>query len=106
MPKTKTPYIVGLAGSVFLALCALAYGNVGLSGFDRVLAEPWGLVTLADVFLGGVCMGAVIFAIESDKRVAAAWTLSIFVLGHIASVVWLLLRFIPKNTANPSGDLH
>lgn len=96
MLKRKTPYIVGLAGLLFLLLCGLAYNSVGGSGFDVVLAQPWGLVTLADVMLGGVCMGAVIFATESDKRVALAWAVSIFPLGHVVSVIWLLVRFLPK----------
>lgn len=100
MPKQKMSYIVGIAGLVFVALCALAYGSVGWSGFDRVLAQPWGLVTLADVMLGGVCMGAVIFASEPDKRIAAAWTVPIFLLGHVVSVMWLVSRFLPKQAAN------
>lgn len=92
-------YIVGAAGGFFLLLCLLAYAQVGGNGFDTVLAEPWGVVTLMDVMLGGVCMGAVIFSQESDKRVAAAWTLPIFLLGHVVSVAWLLVRFLPKKAA-------
>ena len=93
-----TRYVVGAAGAFFLLLCLMAYRQVGGSGFDTVLAEPWGLVTLMDVMLGGVCMGAVIFAQENDKRIAAAWTLPIFLLGHVVSVAWLLVRFLPKKT--------
>lgn len=92
-------YIVGAAGAFFLLLCFFAYSQVGGSGFDTVLAEPWGVVTLMDVMLGGVCMGAVIFTQESDKRIAAAWTLPIFLLGHVVSVAWLLVRFLPKKIA-------
>lgn len=91
-------YVVGAGGAFFLLLCFLAYRATGLSGFDNVLAEPWGVVTLMDVMLGGVCMGAVIFAYESDKRVALAWTVAIFPLGHVVSVAWLLWRFLPKKT--------
>ena len=57
---------VGLAGLLFLLLCITAYQSVGGSGFDNVLAEPWGLVTLADVMLGGICMGAVILGLWVD----------------------------------------
>ena len=106
MPKQISFYVVGLAGLLFLGLCFLAYTNVGLSGFDLVLAQPWGLVTLADVSLGGVCIGAVIFAFEKDKKIAVAWTAPIFLLGHVVSVAWLLVRFLPKQGANQSGDLH
>ena len=87
--------IVAAAGILFLAMCVNAYRAVGGSGFDNVLAEPWGVVTLLAVMLGGVCMGAVIFAHEKQKRVALAWTLPIFLLGHVVSVVWVLVRFLP-----------
>jgi len=99
MTDTKTTIskiIISLAGILFLILCWNAYRSVGGSGFDSVLAEPWGLVTLADVMLGGVCMGAVIFVHEKQKRVAIMWTLPIFLLGHLVSVAWLLLRFLPQ----------
>ena len=86
--------IVGFVGLGFVGLCALAYANMGWQGFDRVLAEPWGLVTLADVMVGAVCMNAVIFFSEDDWRVALAWGAPIFILGHVVSCVWIVLRFL------------
>jgi len=62
----KLKIIVGFALSIFLVACVLAYLAVGWSGFDKVLAEPWGLVTILDLVLGVVCMTAVIFTVESD----------------------------------------
>lgn len=91
--------IIAACGAFFLICCFLAYGQAGLSGFDRVLAEPWGLVTLLDVMLGAACMGAVIFYHEQDKRVALVWTALIFPLGHIVSALWLILRLLPKKPA-------
>lgn len=98
--STILKFAVGLAGILFLILCFTAYQSVGGGGFDNVLAEPWGLVTLADVMLGGVCMGAVIFTHEQQKPVAAMWIVPIFVLGHVVSVVWLLARFLPTKGSN------
>ena len=98
--STILNFVLALAGILFLILCFTAYQSVGGSGFDNVLAEPWGVVTLGDVMLGGVCMGAVIFTHEKQKRVAAMWTLPIFVLGHVVSVVWLLVRFLPSKGPN------
>ena len=46
--------------------------------------------------LGGMCMGVVIFAHEKQKRIALIWTLPIFLLGHVVSVAWLLMRFLPQ----------
>ena len=86
--------IVGFVGLGFVGLCALAYANIGGQGFDRVLAEPWGLVTLADVMVGAVCMSVVIFFSEDDWRVALAWGAPIFILGHVVSCAWVVSRFL------------
>ncbi len=96
MKRTISKIIIALAGLLFLALCWHAYRSVGGGGFDNVLAEPWGRVVLADVMLGGVCMGAVIFAHEKQIHVAALWTVPIFVLGHVVSVAWVVMRFLPQ----------
>ena len=94
--------IVGLAGLAFLAKCIEAYMQVGLSGFDAVLAQPWGMVTLWDVFLGGVCMSAIIVTYEKNWRVAALWALLIFGLGHVVSAAWVVFRFLPLETKSKS----
>ena len=86
--------IVGLVALGFVGLCALAYSHIGWQGFDRVLAEPWGLVTLADVMVGAVCMSVVIFFSEDDWRVALAWSAPIFILGHVVSCAWVVSRFL------------
>lgn len=96
MQATKGQIVLSLAAVVFLLFCGLAYSQVGGSGFDIVLAQPWGLVTLLDVFLGALCVSAVIFSVETDKRVALAWSVPIFVLGHVVSAAWLVVRFLPK----------
>ena len=85
--------IVSLAAIGFLAMCWQAYQQVGLAGFDLVLEQPWGMVTLLDVALGAVCMSAVIFHYEKNIWTAAIWSLLIFPLGHVVSAAWLVLRF-------------
>ena len=91
--------IVGLAALGFVGLCALAYADIGWQGFDRVLAEPWGLVTLADVMVGAVCISVVIFFSEDDWRVALAWGAPIFILGHVVSCAWVVSRFLRAKQA-------
>ncbi|HCD16123.1 MAG TPA: hypothetical protein DEQ83_00625 [Rhodobiaceae bacterium] len=89
-----TRAVVGFVALAFIGLCVLAYTAIGWQGFDRVLAEPWGLVTLADVMVGAVCMSVVIFYSETDWRVALAWSAPIFFLGHVVSCIWVILRFL------------
>ena len=86
----KLKIIVGFALSIFMVACVLAYLAVGWSGFDKVLAEPWGLVTILDLVLGVVCMTAVIFTVESDWKKATMWSVPIYFLGNIVTAVWIL----------------
>jgi hypothetical protein len=37
----------------------------------------------------------VIFLTEKDWRVALAWSAPIFLLGHVVSIGWLVVRMIP-----------
>ena len=86
-------YIVGLAALGYLAANVWAYGQVGWSGFDVVMAQAWGKVMALDVALGAVCMRAVSFHHEDKRWVAALWSLFIFPFGHLVSASWLILRF-------------
>jgi hypothetical protein len=90
--------IVSLAALAFVAKCISAYSQVGFTGFDAVLAQPWGMVTLWDVFLGGLCMSAIIFTQEKDWRLGVLWSVSIFALGHVVSAAWVVFRFLPQAT--------
>jgi hypothetical protein len=90
-------FIVSLAAIGFLALCWQAYQQAGWGGFDVVLEQPWGFVTLMDVALGAVCMSAVIFHYEKHVWTAALWSLLIFPLGHVVSAAWLVFRFSNLN---------
>jgi hypothetical protein len=83
-------FILLTAIIIFLSACWLAYQAVGWTGFDRVLAESWGLVTLLDVVLGGVVMSIVIFLSEDKPSRAGLWTVGIFLFGHTLSALWLL----------------
>ncbi len=87
--------IAGFNGLLFIASFSFAYQTVGWGGFDTVLAEPWGLVTIADFMLGGVCFALIIFTFESDWRVALIWSLPIFVLSNLVTVAWIIFRFHP-----------
>ncbi len=88
--KNIAIFILLSAVTIFLTVCWLAYQAVGWTGFDRVIAESWGLVTLLDVFLGGVVMSIVVFLNEDKAWRAGLWTVGIFLLGHTISAFWLL----------------
>ena len=76
-----------------LVVWAIAQGGGG-EALNFLLTEPWGLVTLADLYLGFVLISVVIFIVEEDKRIAALFILPLFLLGNIVSAVWLAWRFM------------
>jgi len=100
----KVKIIVLTALILFLALCYWAWQVTGFSGFDNVLAEPWGIVTIADLGLGAVCATMVIFTTEKNWRVALAWSLPIFLLGNIVTAAWIYLRFAQMPIMKSSVD--
>lgn len=86
-------WIIILALVAHLVACGVAYQMVGFSGFDQVLAQPWGIVTILDLVLGAVCITAVIFTLEKNWQTAALWSVPIFILGNVVTAVWILIRF-------------
>lgn len=89
-----------------LALAVLALFAAGLvvtiviaSGQEDVLtalvaigSDPWGLVTLIDLFCGLFFVALWIGAVESDRRVAFVAIALLLVLGNLVTAVYLLLR--------------
>lgn len=60
--------------------------------FDRITADPWGLVTLFDLYAGLVLMGLVVWAVEGRRPLALLWLLASFVLGNVAYALWMAWR--------------
>ena len=89
---------IALAVFVLFAI-ALLVTIVIASGQEDVLTamrviggDPWGLVTLIDLFCGLFFAALWIGAVEGDRRVAIAGIALLFVLGNLVTAVYLLLR--------------
>ncbi|MBY0611599.1 MAG: hypothetical protein K2P80_05400 [Beijerinckiaceae bacterium] len=85
--------VLGLAGSV-LAI-AIIYAS-GAASFSQSLAlithDPWGLVTLIDLYAGLIFAGILIFYLEGCKPSAWLWLVASLFLGNIVTAGWFLLR--------------
>lgn len=89
--------LIGLAAAlVALILWAAANASFGAS-FAAISADPWGLVTLADLYLGFVVAGVIVALVEKPLA-AALWFVGFLVLGNVLVALWLAFR-LPKIAA-------
>jgi hypothetical protein len=92
MPRLAVVF-TGLLGLVLLAsiLWAMAVSNFG-AAFGMIIAEPWGVVTLIDLYTGFV-FAAVVIGFFERSRAAIFWIVPIFFLGNLVTALWLALRW-------------
>jgi hypothetical protein len=54
----------------------------------RTLADPWGVVMLADLYIGFILTGLFVAAVEKWRPHAFLWMAASFVLGNVAYGLW------------------
>jgi hypothetical protein len=86
---------LALAGAIAWAMSKAPFW----ASFGAIVADPWGLVTLADLYLGFFACAAIIALAERRAGVALAWIVALFVLGNLVTGLWLALRGLPKLTS-------
>lgn len=87
--------IAGLAiGLLALIIWAGLNANF-LSSFAQVMANPWGLVAIADLYFGFVIFSAILLVVDGAKPASFIWIVALFCAGNVLSAVWLVLR-LPK----------
>lgn len=72
-------------------LIASHHGNV-VEGFRRLVAEPWGLVTLLDLGVGLLFVAVWMALAETKPWRAGAWIVALFLLGNMVTLAFLLAR--------------
>lgn len=87
-----------IAALGILAMTAvLVYGfTVGDFGVDGtlILANPWGIVSLVDLYTGFVLFSMWIYFRESSRVMAVIWILAMMVLGFFTGAVYVLYAFM------------
>ena len=68
---------------------ALAAGDFFAEG-AWMLANPWGRVSLVDLYAGFALIGCWIVARERSFRRAAPWILALLVLGNLTTCLYVL----------------
>ena len=90
-----TPYRIAFsllgAGLAALIVWAMRTGEFSAAG-AWLTSDPWGIVTLADLYLGFALAAAAIALFERSLAARLFWITPIFVLGNVWTVAWFVLR--------------
>jgi len=78
---------IGFTGLIFWALSIKPLGE----SLEYIAADPWGVVTLADLYLGFILFMFFIFKTSISKIKAVVWSASLLVLGNVIAVIYLIL---------------
>ena len=88
--------IIAALGAIALAFAIVWAGmTAGQSLSEAVgwlVSEPWGVVSLIDLYLGFVLIAILIWVFEPNKLIALVFILPLPVLGNVWSAVWLAWR--------------
>jgi hypothetical protein len=89
---------IGLAGLALLGLIVWAcLANQDLHGtfgqqLSVLMTLPFGMASLADLYLGFALFAVVVFLTERSWIVALLWAAPVLILGNIWSALWFVVR--------------
>ena len=83
--------MLALAALLILVVLGGMHGSVVVA-LKEMAADPWGLATLVDLLIGLVLVSAWIFVLEPRRGAWLAWTISLFLLGNISTVIFFAVR--------------
>lgn len=84
---------LALIALAFAAMIAYAIGDGSFSEAGSwLMSEPWGLVTLADLYFGFAMMAIVIWLVEPRPLTAILWILPLPFLGNLWTAIWFIRR--------------
>jgi len=92
---TLVRILSALGGLALLALIVWAMATAGQSLTEAIawlVSEPWGVVSLFDLYLGFFLIAVLIWVLEPNKAIALAFILPLPVLGNVWAAVWVAWR--------------
>ena len=95
----------GLALAALIVWAAVTAGQSLAEAVGWLVSEPWGAVTLADLYLGFVFLAVIIWLLEPNKAIALAFIVPLPFLGNVWAAVWMAWRLagaVRERRAHPS----
>jgi len=87
-----TRLLTAIGGLILGGLIWIAFtsGDFGAAG-AWLMSDPWGRVTLFDLYLGFVFLAVIIALFEKSWWRAMLWIIPLPFLGNIWAAIWLVL---------------
>lgn len=85
--------LAGLAGIILTVY--IVWGFMAAPFWESVsviMANPWGVVTVVDLYTGFILSGILIAVLEPKKRTVPLWVIPIFFLGNVVTAAWIVFR--------------
>lgn len=79
---------VALSGLIWWAFTASSIS----ASFAMIVEDPWGVVALADLYIGFILLAAIIWLFEASRLQALIWIVPIFFLGNAWAAAWMVWR--------------
>jgi predicted small integral membrane protein len=90
MKLAKSISLLGVFAMTAVLVYGFVWGDFSGEG-SRLLAMPWGIVSLVDLYTGFVLFSAWIIYREKSLPAALAWTLAMLVLGFFTGSLYTFL---------------
>lgn len=81
-----------LAAFIWLCIDAARQSGVLEGGAAMLEASRWGLVSLVDLYLGLLFIGAWMYFVSARRRWLPLWWVGLACLGNIATLLFVLMR--------------
>ncbi|MDP2814401.1 MAG: DUF1475 family protein [Erysipelotrichaceae bacterium] len=89
----KTMAIIGVLAMTAALIYGFTVGDFGADG-ALILSNPWGIVSLVDLYTGFVLFSMWIYFRESNLLISILWIIAMMVLGFFTGAVYVLYAFL------------
>jgi predicted small integral membrane protein len=90
MRLAKIVSVLGIFAMTSVLIFGFTRGDFGLDG-SKLLANPWGIVSLVDLYTGFTLFSGWIIYREKSLPVAVLWTIAMMTLGFFAGSLYAFL---------------
>ena len=96
MKIPKTIAWIGVLAMTAVLIFGFVKGDFASDG-ALLLANPWGIVSMVDLYVGFVLFSCWIAFREKNSIVAAVWIVMMMILGFFAGSIYVLLALYQSN---------